>query len=75
MKSLEDLGSIKDYKRARVRARESNYKRLLTDRFPKRKSRDLPIVGQDFTYYMDIMYLTSFSEEDTAEMKKEKLME
>lgn len=72
MISLARLGSVEDYNRARVRARESNYKRLLTDRFPKRKSRDLPIVGQDFTYYMDIMYLSAFSEEDTAEMKKRK---
>lgn len=72
MISLSRLGTTKDYKRARVRAGKENYKRLLTDRFPRRKSRDLPIVGQDFTYYMDIMYLSAFSEEDTAEMKKRK---
>ena len=70
MISLARIGSANERAQARVRKPASVYDDYLTERFPDKQHKDLPIIGQDFTYYMDIMFLNSLVEENRTEMKK-----
>ena len=54
----------------KVKEFERICKKFLTSRFPKTKSRDLPIVCQDFTYYMDIMFINILVEENRTKMEQ-----
>ena len=65
---LSYLGNKEDFARARIRAVDGLYPSYLSERFPNGKHKDLPIVGQDFTYYMDIMFLTNLIEEDRSQL-------
>lgn len=65
---LSYLGDKEDFARARIRAVDGLYPSYLSERFPNGKHKDLPIVGQDFTYYMDIMFLTNLIEEDRSRL-------
>ena len=47
--------------------REGTYKPYVTKNFPKNE-RPLPIVSQDFTYTMDIMFITALDGENTRDM-------
>ena len=52
MISLARIGSANERIQARRKKPESVYEDYLTERFPDRQHKDLPIIGQDFTYYM-----------------------
>ena len=62
MISLARIGSANERAQARVRKPASVYEDYLTERFPDKQHKDLPIIGQDFTYYMNIMFLNSLVE-------------
>ena len=70
MISLARIGSPNERAQARVRKPASVYDDYLTERFPDRQHKDLPIIVQDFTYYMDIMFINVLVEENRTEMKK-----
>ena len=70
MISLESIGTVNERIQARRKKPESVYEDYLTERFPDRQHKDLPIIGQDFTYYMDIMFINVLVEENRTNMKQ-----
>lgn len=70
MISLARIGNANERVQARVRKPASVYEDYLTERFPDKQHKDLPIIVQDFTYYMDIMFLNSLVEENRTKMRQ-----
>ena len=54
--------------------REGTYKPYVTKNFPKNE-RPLPIVSQDFTYMMDIMFITALDGENTRDMSTREVID
>ena len=70
MISLARIGNANERVQARVRKPASVYEDYLTERFPDKQHKDLPIIVQDFTYYMDIMFLNNLVEENRTKMRQ-----
>ena len=70
MISLARIGNANERAQARIRKPASVYSDYLTERFPDKQHKDLPIIVQDFTYYMDIMFLNNLVEENRTKMRQ-----
>ena len=70
MISLARIGNANERAQARIRKPASVYEDYLTERFPDKQHKDLPIIVQDFTYYMDIMFLNNLVEENRTKMRQ-----
>ena len=70
MISLARIGNANERVQARIRKPASVYSDYLTERFPDKQHKDLPIIVQDFTYYMDIMFLNNLVEENRTKMRQ-----
>ena len=70
MISLARIGNANERAQARIRKPVSVYSDYLTERFPDKQHKDLPIIVQDFTYYMDIMFLNNLVEENRTKMRQ-----